>query len=118
MTEYTIQRLGHLGDGIALGPLFAPMTLPGEVVTGTPDGQTLTDIRIVTPSENRVSAPCRHFKACGGCQLQHASDDYVADFKLGVVKAPLDAHGIETVFKPLQTSPARWPVSTGAGLMW
>ena len=75
MTEYTIQRLGHLGDGIAPGPLFAPMTLPGEVVTGTPDGQTLTDIRIVTPSENRVSAPCRHFKACGGCQLQHASDD-------------------------------------------
>ena len=107
MTEYTIQRLGHLGDGIAPGPLFAPMTLPGEVVTGTPDGQTLTDIRIVTPSENRVSAPCRHFKACGGCQLQHASDDYVADFKLGVVKASLDAHGIETVFKPLQTSPAQ-----------
>jgi|TARA_R110002124_G_scaffold550_11_gene2667 23S rRNA (uracil1939-C5)-methyltransferase len=107
MTEYTIQRLGHLGDGIASGPLFAPMTLPGEVVTGTPDGQTLTDIRIVRPSENRVAPPCRHFKACGGCQLQHASDDFVAEFKLGVVKASLDAHGIETVFKPLQTSPAQ-----------
>ncbi|WP_339912692.1 class I SAM-dependent RNA methyltransferase [Sulfitobacter litoralis] len=107
MTEYTIQRLGHLGDGIASGPLFAPMTLPGEVVTGTPDGQTLTDIRIVRPSENRVAPPCRHFKACGGCQLQHASDDFVAEFKLGVVKASLDAHGIETIFKPLQTSPAQ-----------
>ena len=107
MTEYTIQRLGHLGDGIASGPLFAPMTLPGEVVTGTPDGQTLTDIRIVRPSEKRVAPPCRHFKACGGCQLQHASDDFVAEFKLGVVKASLDAHGIETVFKPLQTSPAQ-----------
>ena len=107
MTEYTIQRLGHLGDGIASGPLFAPMTLPGEVVTGTPDGQTLTDIRIVRPSENRVAPPCRHFKACGGCQLQHASDDFVAEFKLGVVKASLDAHEIETIFKPLQTSPAQ-----------
>jgi 23S rRNA (uracil1939-C5)-methyltransferase len=107
MTEYTIQRLGHLGDGIASGPLFAPMTLPGEVVTGTPDGQTLTDIRIVRPSEKRVAPPCRHFKACGGCQLQHASDDFVAEFKLGVVKASLDAHGIETIFKPLQTSPAQ-----------
>ncbi|NOR30998.1 MAG: class I SAM-dependent RNA methyltransferase [Sulfitobacter sp.] len=105
MTEYVIQRLGHLGDGIAAGPFFAPMTLPGEVVTGTPVGQTLTDIRIVKPSENRVAAPCRHFKACGGCQLQHASDEYVADFKMGVVKASLDAHGIETVFKPIQTSP-------------
>ena len=107
MTEYTIQRLGHLGDGIASGPLFAPMTLPGEVVTGTPDGQTLTDIRIVRPSEKRVAPPCRHFKACGGCQLQHASDDFVAEFKLGVVKASLDAHGLETIFKPLQTSPAQ-----------
>lgn len=107
MTEYVIQRLGHLGDGIAAGPFFAPMTLPGEVVTGTPDGQTLTDIRIVKPSENRVSAPCRHFKACGGCQLQHASDDFVANFKLGVVKQSLDAHGIETVFRPIQTSPAQ-----------
>lgn len=107
MTEYKIQRLGHLGDGIADGPLFAPMTLPGEVVTGTPDDQTLTDIRIVKPSENRVAAPCRHFKSCGGCQLQHASDDYVADFKLAVVKQSLDAHGIETVFKPILTSPAQ-----------
>ena len=35
MTEYKIIRLGHQGDGIADGPVFAPMTLPGEVVTGT-----------------------------------------------------------------------------------
>ena len=39
--------------------------------------------------------------------MQHASDDFVAEFKLGVVKASLDAHGIETIFKPLQTSPAQ-----------
>jgi hypothetical protein len=36
---FTIERLGHLGHGIAAGPagpLFVPGVLPGEVVTGDP----------------------------------------------------------------------------------
>ena len=49
MTEFTIKRLGHQGDGIADGPVYAPLTLPTEVVTGTLDQQTLRDVRIVTP---------------------------------------------------------------------
>ncbi len=107
MTEHTILRLGHHGDGIAEGPLFAPITLPGEVVTGRIDGQNLRDVRIVTPSDVRVAAPCRHFKSCGGCQLQHATDQFVADWKLGVVKSALEAHGLETEMRPIITSPPR-----------
>jgi 23S rRNA (uracil1939-C5)-methyltransferase len=107
MTEYKIRRLGHHGDGIADGPLFAPVTLPGEVVTGDPVDQALENVRIVTPSTDRVAAPCRHFKACGGCKLQHASDAFVADWKVGVVRSALDAHDLETEFRPIQTSPAQ-----------
>ncbi len=107
MTEYKIRRLGHHGDGIADGPLFAPVTLPGEVVTGDPVDQALENVRIVTPSPDRVAAPCRHFKACGGCRLQHASDAFVADWKVGVVRSALDAHDLETEFRPIQTSPAQ-----------
>lgn len=107
MTEHHILRLGHHGDGIADGPIFAPLTLPGEVVSGTIDGSTLSDVRILTPSDDRVAPPCRHFKSCGGCQLQHASDDLVATWKQDVVKHALDAHGLETVFKPLHISPAQ-----------
>ena len=107
MTEYKIQRLGHQGDGIAQGPFFAPLTLPGELITAEADGQTLRDIRITTPSENRISPPCRHFKSCGGCQVQHATDDFVAQWKLGIVGHALDAHGIETDLRPIQTSPAQ-----------
>lgn len=104
MTEYSIKRLGHQGDGIAEGPVFAPLTLPGEVVTGQLDGQKLTDIRIVQPSDQRVAAPCRHFKSCGGCQLQHAHDQFVADWKTDVVRHALNAQGIETSFRPILTS--------------
>ena len=86
MTQYRIERLGHHGDGIAEGPLFAPLTLPGEEVTGTVDGTRLTNVKIVTPSEDRVAAPCSHFKSCGGCQLQHASDAFVAEYKVNIVK--------------------------------
>ncbi len=104
MTELTIQRLGLQGDGIAEGPVFAPQTLPGEVVSGIIDGQRLTDIRIEKPSDHRVAPPCRHAKACGGCQLQHASDAFVADWKVGVVRHALASQGIEAEFRPIQTS--------------
>ncbi|MEM9550165.1 MAG: class I SAM-dependent RNA methyltransferase, partial [Pseudomonadota bacterium] len=77
-TEWVVERLGHQGDGIAAGPVFAPRALPGERVTGVLDGRTLRDLRIVTPSDQRIKAPCRHYASCGGCQLQHASDGFVA----------------------------------------
>lgn len=103
----TIERLGHLGHGIAPGPLYVPGTLPGEVVEGTPDGDRLSDPKIVTPSPERVKPPCRHARACGGCQLQHASDAFVARWKQQVVETALAGQGLSAEFLPLVTSPAR-----------
>ncbi len=101
----TIDRLGHLGHGIAPGPIYVPGTLPGEVVEGTPDGDRLLDPKIITPSPNRVKPPCRHARACGGCQLQHASEAFVAGWKQEVVATALAAQGLTTAFLPLVTSP-------------
>ncbi len=106
-TEITIRRLGHQGDGIADGPVYAPRTLPGELISGTLSGTQLDDIRIVTPSSDRVAPPCRHYKSCGGCQLQHASDGFVARWKQETVHNALKAHGLEPVFRNILTSPAR-----------
>ncbi|EAQ23397.1 23S rRNA (Uracil-5-)-methyltransferase rumA [Roseovarius sp. 217] len=105
MSEHDIIRLGHQGDGIAEGPVFAPLTLPGERVSGTLVGQTLTEVRIVTPSADRVTAPCRHFRSCGGCQVQHGSDGFVADWKQDLVRSALSAHGITPEFLPIHVSP-------------
>lgn len=106
MTQITIQRLGHLGDGIADGPIYAARMLPGETVTGTLEGTRLSAPRILTPSEDRVAAPCRHYKTCGGCSVQHASDRFVADWKQTIVKDALAAHGLDPTFAPIHTSPA------------
>ncbi|WP_299825788.1 class I SAM-dependent RNA methyltransferase [uncultured Roseobacter sp.] len=107
MTEFVIKHLGLQGDGVAEGPVFAPLTLPGETVTGQVEGSTLQDVKVLTPSDRRVAPPCRHFKSCGGCQLQHADDAFVAAWKVDVVRRALEAQGLETVFRPIQTSPAQ-----------
>ncbi|MEX0348358.1 MAG: class I SAM-dependent RNA methyltransferase [Paracoccaceae bacterium] len=102
---YQIERLGHQGDGIADGPVYAPRTLPGERVSGVLDGRALTDIRIEEPSEDRVKPSCRHYRACGGCQLQHASDGFVAAWKRDIMRNALAAQRIETDLRPILTSP-------------
>lgn len=101
----TIERLGHLGHGIAEGPIFASGVLPGEVVEGEVQGDRLVHPKIVTPSPDRVKPPCRHARACGGCQLQHASHSFVARWKQQVVETALSGQGLSTAFLPMVTSP-------------
>lgn len=102
-----IDRLGHRGDGIAPGPVYAPGTLPGEVVEGTVEGGVMAAPRIVTPVAERVAPPCTHAKRCGGCQLQHARLDFTADWKRDVVIRALAAQGIEADVGQTETSPER-----------
>jgi 23S rRNA (uracil1939-C5)-methyltransferase len=102
-----IERLGHLGDGVAHGPVFATRTLPGEVVEGVITGDRMADPKIVTPSPDRVKPPCPHYNQCGGCSLQHARDDFVAAWKQDVVRTALAAQGLTAPLRPIQTSPPR-----------
>lgn len=95
----TIESLTHLGLGRADDGSLIPRVLPGEVVD--------EEGRIVTPSADRVAAPCRHFKTCGGCAMQHARDDFVASWKQQIVDRALRAQGITPEFAPLHTSPAQ-----------
>lgn len=101
----TVERLGHLGDGIAAGPVYVPMTLPGEVVECDIAGGRATDLRIVTPSPERVTPPCGHYRACGGCALMHGSDRFVAGWKAGIVSRALAAQGLEAPIGTMHVSP-------------
>ena len=103
-----IDRLGHLGDGIAQGPegpVYIPGMLPGEEVEGTLQGGHLLDPRIVTPSADRKKPPCPHARSCGGCLMQHAADPFVAAWKEGIVKGALAGQGLDAPFRPTHTSP-------------
>lgn len=106
----TIARLGHLGDGIATGPdgpVFAPRTLPSEEVEGDLAGDTLQNIRILTPVADRVKPPCAHARTCGGCAMQHASDALVARWKEGIVAGALAGQGLDAPIRSILTSPPR-----------
>ena len=99
-----IEGLTHLGMGkVDDGRSLLPRVLPGEEVEVTQDGT----VRIITPSTNRVAAPCRHFKSCGGCAMQHASDEFVRDWKTDIVRKAVKAQGLDPVFREIHTSPAR-----------
>jgi 23S rRNA (uracil1939-C5)-methyltransferase len=109
MEKFTIERLGMEGNGIAAAPdgtVYVPYALPGEVVEGRRDAALLRDVKILTPAAARVKAPCAHFGRCGGCSLQHASDEYLAGWKQDVVARALHAQGLETTFKLVATSPS------------
>lgn len=101
----TIERLGHLGDGIAAGPVYVAGALPGEVVEGEVVGDRMPAPRIVTASPDRVKPACPHYRACGGCILMHASDGFVTAWKQEVVRAALDGQGLAAPIRGVATSP-------------
>ncbi|MGB3146281.1 MAG: class I SAM-dependent RNA methyltransferase [Paracoccaceae bacterium] len=108
-----IERLGHLGDGIGLAEdaggaqVFAPRTLPGEVIEGAVEEGRMASPSILTPSADRRRAPCRHYAACGGCSLMHATDEFVAGWKVAVVAEALAAQGLSAPMQAIHTSSER-----------
>ena len=113
--EALITRLGAQGDGIAEidgAPVYVAGALPGERVAvrlGPPRGEGRSAVldQILEAAPERVSPPCPHFGACGGCQVQHLSDDAYADWKRGLVvqaaiRAGLDPNEAEARVGPLR----------------
>lgn len=99
-----IARIGHRGDGVAEtpdGPVFVPLTLPGETVEAEREHDRARLVAVLEPSAERIDPVCRHFGVCGGCALQHwASAPYEA-WKRDLVVDALARAGLDAPVAPL-----------------
>lgn len=95
-TTQTIVSIGAQGDGIAESGMFVPLTLPGERVLVSGEGERAALQEILDPSPDRVAPPCPHFGECGGCALQHWARDPYLDWKNQLVRQALSRARIET----------------------
>jgi 23S rRNA (uracil1939-C5)-methyltransferase len=103
-----IEAMSAQGQGvtrIAGGKVFIPFTLPGEQVIVEVDGSGGRAAAIEIPSPGRIPPPCRHFGVCGGCSLQHWSDDPYRAWKEGLVTSALARAGLHAPVEPLRTYP-------------
>lgn len=107
--DIEVTRVGAQGDGLSVdpagGPLFVPLTLPGETARVRIEGQRAELVDLLTPSPERVEPPCPHFGVCGGCSLQQwAAAPYLA-WKAEQVRLALRRERIETEILPTFASP-------------
>ena len=93
-----IVRLAARGDGITADGRFVPLAAIGDTV------DFATDPPRIIPGPHHAAAACRHYPACGGCQLQHLGDaaytDFVMDRLLRVLPAGLPAQTHAVALSP------------------
>lgn len=94
-----IAHVAGQGDGVAHtpdGPVFAPLTLPGETVRGeVVDGRMETP-EILEASPDRIAPVSPQYGDCGGCSLQHWASGPYLDWKRELVVSTLARERIET----------------------
>lgn len=109
MTEtLIITRVGGQGDGIAQGPdgpVFAPLTLPGETVQAEVRDGRAEQVEILTPSPERVAPVSPHYGDCGGCSLQHWAREPYLEWKREQVRLALGRERIEAEVEPTVAVP-------------
>jgi len=102
--EVIVERLGARGDGIATletgDRAYIPFAAPGDrlkvrVGRKRGDGRIAHIIDVLEPGDGRVDPPCRHFSRCGGCSLQHLSEESLGGLKSGILEQALGQHGIQ-----------------------
>jgi 23S rRNA (uracil1939-C5)-methyltransferase len=99
-----ITSLGAQGDGVAEHDgrkIFVPMALPGETATADIEGDRTINVKIVTPSPERMAPRCSHYGECGGCSLQHVPEAAYLDFKRSQVVQALSFQRIEAEVDPV-----------------
>ncbi|WP_225206319.1 class I SAM-dependent RNA methyltransferase [Novosphingobium huizhouense] len=85
MTGSRVIRIAAKGEGQTADGRYVPLAAPGDVLEA--DGS-------LTRGADHVDPPCRHFPACGGCQLQHLSERALEEYVFGRVEGAALGQGI------------------------
>lgn len=106
LSELEIERIGAQGDGLAAGPVFVPLTLPGERVSARIEGDRGDLVELLRASPDRITPVSPHYGDCGGCALQHwAHGPYLA-WKAEQVRLALARERIDTeILAPFAAAP-------------
>ena len=98
--------MGAQGDGLAPGPLFAPLSLPGERILARVSGDRADIEAVLSASADRIEPACPHFGDCGGCALQHWAEKPYLAWKVEQIARSLARERIETEFAaPFEARP-------------
>ena len=81
-----IIRIAAKGEGQTADGRYAALAAPGDVLEA--DGT-------LTPGPDHAVPACRHFPACGGCQLQHLSEAALAAYVAGRVEGAARGQGLD-----------------------
>ncbi len=106
--QYNVVRLGIAGDGVIETPSgahFVPGALPGERVARSRSG----GFEVVAASllQRRSEPLCSHVGKCGGCSLQHMSDELYRAWKADLLAEALRTHGLQTEVAEMISVPLR-----------
>ena len=96
-----IESATHDGRGIAAvdgKKVFVAGALPGEKVEfirrkSRRNFDEAELLQVFEPSADRIDAKCEAFGRCGGCSLQHVSEDYQRNIKAQTLKDNLERIG-------------------------
>lgn len=93
-----IVRIAARGDGV---------TSTGRHVAFGVPGDALLDDGALAPGPHHQEPPCRHFPACGGCQLQQADDEAFRGYLVSRVETALAQHDLRTEIREPHLSPPK-----------
>lgn len=108
LQDLTIIRVGAQGDGIAdtaAGPVFAPLTLPGETIRAEVRDGRAERVELIVASPDRIAPVSPHYGECGGCSLQHWAAEPYLEWKREQVRLALSRERIETAIEPTVAVP-------------
>ena len=95
MSEEII-RIAARGEGVTADGRYAALAAPGD---------RLREDGTIEPGSGHQQPPCRHFPECGGCQLQHVTDEAYRAFLSNRVAGALAQHRLETEIRAPHLSP-------------